>query len=679
MRIGIDAGGTFTDVCVYDETSQEIRVLKVSSTPADPGEAVLEGVRRATAGGPGRIDYLAHGTTVATNALIEGRGAKTGLITTAGFGDLLDLGRQRRPKLYDFAARKPEPLVEAALRREVTERIRYDGSVARALDPDEVRAEVRRLRDAGVEAVAVCFLYSYLRPEHERVVRDILAEELPDAFRSVSHEVLPEFREFERLSTVVVNAFIGPMMQRYLSRLRDRLAGVGLAGDPKLMQSNGGVMPFPLAERFPVRTVLSGPSAGVVGAATIAGHAGFGDVITFDMGGTSCDVSMVRDGRPDGANGLTLDGRPIHSPMLDISTVGAGGGSIAWVDSGGHLKVGPRSAGAAPGPACYGLGNDEPTVTDANVVLGILNQTHLLGGTMPIDADLSHAAVERLGRRLGIDTVAAAQGIISVVTANMARLIRVISVQRGFRPADFVLFAFGGAGPLHSARLAAELDMPRTLVPPTPGALSALGLLMADIRRDFTRTSVSRLSGGDAGDLAGILAALHREADAWLTAERVPIADRRIACYVEARYVGQNYELTVPVDPASHAWVDEAEKGFHAAHRLRYGYDTPEEPIEAVTFRVEAVGVIPKASPRTVTPGPADPLPALTGHRGVYLPEAGGRVDVPVYERALLGAGHVVPGPALVEQYDTTTFILPTEVATVDAHLNIVTRSRRSA
>jgi N-methylhydantoinase A len=673
LQVGVDTGGTFTDVCLFDDEVGTMTVVKVSSTPGDPGEAVIAGVRAALAAAEGSrqrfdaIAYFAHGTTVATNALLQGRGAKVGLITTAGLRDLLELGRQRRPRLYDLSARKPETLVSRDLRREVAERVDYRGEVVTPLDLEDVRIQAIALREAGVEAVAVCLLYSFLRPEHELAIERILAEELPGIFTSVSHRVLPEFREFERLSTTAVNAFIGPVMKGYLGRLRTRLGDEGLAVLPKVTQSNGGVISFPQAEDFPVRTVLSGPSTGVVGAARIAEASGFPDIITFDMGGTSSDISVVSDARPIVARGTVLDGRPIQAPMLDISTVGAGGGSIAWIDDGGHLKVGPQSAGADPGPACYGLGNDQPTVTDANVVLGILNQELLLGGSMHIDAALSFAAVERLGAQIGLTAVEAAQGIISVVTANMAKAIRLVSVQRGYDPADYALVAFGGAGPLHSGRLAAELGMPHILVPPVPGALSAIGMLMTDLRTDYTRTRRRALDAANAPTILAGFADLEAEAGEWFERERIAETGRHVRRIADVRYKGQNYEIAVdlPETLGDTSWVSRLREAFEAEHERRYGYRNS-EAVEVVTFRVEATGDVPRAQLRAHPPRSDDIEAAVVGRRAIYLPEFGARVDSPVIDRARLGAGHRVDGPAVIEQYDATTFILPGQVARVD-------------
>src|SRR5271163_842416 len=517
-RIGVDSGGTFTDICLFDETSGRIAVWKVSSTPADPSGAVARGVEEGLAEiavPASDVSYFGHGTTVATNALIQHRGARTGLITSAGFRDLLEIGRQKRPDLYDLQADKPPVLVDRALRCDVPERLRHDGTVETALDEEAVRDAVRALREAGVKGVAICFLYSFLDSKHEATARRIVAEEFPEAFVCASHEVAPEFREYERLSTTVVNAYLGPIMEFYIRGVADRLNTLGVTATPHLTQSNGGVIGLDTAARLPVRTVLSGPSTGVVGAEVTARLAGIDDLITFDMGGTSTDVALMQGGEARLAREAVVHGYPIKAPMLDIHTVGAGGGSIAYVDSGGLLKVGPRSAGADPGPVCYDRGNTEPTVTDANVVLQTLKPLYLLGGRMKVRQDLSRAAIDRLAAQLGMDTMATAQGILAVVTANMAKAIRVISVQRGHDPRDYTLMAFGGAGPLHAARLARELDIKRVLVPRNPGILCAMGLLLTDLRADFATTRLTLLGQAAIMEIAGAFDELSVRAEQW--------------------------------------------------------------------------------------------------------------------------------------------------------------------
>ncbi|MBI0292925.1 hydantoinase/oxoprolinase family protein [Streptomyces sp. PRKS01-29] len=683
LRIGVDTGGTFTDVCAYDEATGRIHVRKVSSTPDDPGRAIVRGLGELLDQIGGRemaeVGYFAHGTTVGTNALLTGRGVRTGLITTRGFRDLLELGRGRRPDMYDAQADKPAPFVPRDLRREVTERVRHDGRVEVPLDPDEVREAVRALKAQGVASVAVCLLYSYVRPDHERAIGEIIRDEMPEAHVSLSSEVLPEFREFERLSTVVTNAYIGPVVADYLARLRSTLAASGLRCEPHVTQSNGGVIPFVTAERLPVRLVLSGPSTGVVGAAAICSAAGFGDIITFDMGGTSSDVSLVQHGEPKVTAGLEIDGRPVRSPMLDIHTVGAGGGSIAWIDSGGHLRVGPASAGAFPGPACYGHG-DEATVTDANVVLRVLNPEYLLNGQLKIDHAASYRAVARLAERLGLSVPDTAQGIIDVVTANMARAIRVISVHRGYDPRDYALVPFGGAGPLHAARLAAELGCTTVVVPETPGAQSALGLLMTDVRSDFMRTRRVAVHQDTVDQLSEVLDELTASATAWFDSEDVDPARRGITRGVDMRYRGQNYELGVPLPdgPVTEDTVRRLRADFQDAHDRVYGYRLADESIEAVTFRAQAVGAVSRAGiVRSASRG-GTPADAVTARRQVYLKETGAPADCPVYDRGRLEPGHRITGPAVIEQMDSTTLLLPGDTCEVDDLRNLIIRTQGS-
>lgn len=682
-RMGIDSGGTFTDVCMFDEATGDIRVWKVSSTPDDPSRGIVRGIEDGLdrLGIPAAaLGFLGHGTTVGTNALIQRRGAKTGLVTNDGFRDLLEIGRQKRPDLYDLQADKPEVLVGRALRLEVPERIRHDGTVETALDEAAVRDAARALAAAGVAAVAVSFLYGFVRPEHEARAKAIIEAECPGVFVSAGHEVAPEFREYERLSTTVVNAYLGPVMEGYIRRLDARLAELGLAVRPLLTQSNGGVTGFDQAARLPVRTVLSGPSTGVVAMQAIGATTGFDRIITFDMGGTSSDVALLRDGRCQLASEAVVHGYPIKAPMLDIHTVGAGGGSIAHIDSGGLLKVGPQSCGAFPGPVCYDQGSTEPAVTDANVVLQTLNPTHLLAGRMAIRRDLSLAAIEGLARRLGLGTMETAQGIISVVTANMARAIRVMSVQRGHDPRDYALAAFGGAGPLHAARLARELGMTRVIVPRFPGILCAMGLLLTDLRADFAATRLLTLEEASLDPLEALFAGLARDADAWLAAEGLPVAARRLTRTVDMRYRGQNYELPValPDGPLGPAALVALARGFEALHRERYGFLAEGETIQIVTARIEAAGLVPKARFEPRPDAGPDASAALTGRRDVWMPEAGGFVATPVYARERLAPGNRIEGPAIVEQMDTTTVVLPGMIARVDAYETLILEDDRS-
>ncbi|WP_336629775.1 MULTISPECIES: hydantoinase/oxoprolinase family protein [unclassified Microbacterium] len=678
LRIGVDTGGTFTDVCAFDEQTSRVHVRKVSSTPDDPGRAIVQGVTEILDQigdrSIGEVGYFAHGTTVGTNALLTGRGAVTGLITTRGFRDLLELGRGRRPSMYDTQADKPTPQVPRHLRKEVTERVRHTGVVETPLDESDVRRAVREFKAAGVDSIAVCLLYSYLNDAHERRIGEIIREEMPDVYISLSCDVLPEFREYERLSTVVTNSYVGPIVAGYLARLRGVLADRGLTAVPHVTQSNGGVIPFSTAESLPVRLVLSGPSTGVVGAAQICSAAGFDDIITFDMGGTSSDISLVQEGNPKVTAGMELDGRPVRSPMLDIHTVGAGGGSLAWIDSGNHLRVGPQSAGAFPGPACYGHGVDA-AVTDANVVLRMLNPEYLLNGQMKIDRSASVAAVERLAAPLGLSIEETALGILRVVTANMARAIRVVSVQRGYDPRDYALVPFGGAGPLHASRLARELGMRTIVVPEIPGAQSALGLLMTDVKTDFMRTLITPVDDTTASAIDGVFDELATRAAEWFVEEGVSDEGRQLRRRMDLRYRGQNFELDVEV-PEEHRFASDGVgaviERFHEAHERVYGYRSEDAAVEVVTFRLAASGSAAHVDVRQEELTASAPETAAIGNRNTCFDPAEGFIDISVYDRSRLTPGDIIAGPAIIEQMDTTTVLLPGDECRVDAYRNLI-------
>ena len=676
-RIGVDSGGTFTDICLFEEETGRLEIWKLSSSPDDPSRAiaqgVVEGLEQVDASAD-ELGFLGHGTTVATNALIELRGVKTGLLISDGFRDLLELGRQKRPSLYDMNVDKPEQLVSRDLRRQVPERMRSDGTLDLPLDMEALKREVALLKEQDVKAIAICFLYGFLNTEHEVMAQKVVAEMLPDVFVSTSHAVAPEFREFERLSTTVVNAYLGPVMKRYIERLRKRLDEVGLKVAPQLTQSNGGVIGFDAAADLPVRTVLSGPSTGVVAAQEIGKMAGFSNIITFDVGGTSSDVALLQNGMCHLTGEADVHGYPIKAPMLDIHTVGAGGGSIAHIDSGGLLKVGPRSAGAYPGPVCYGNGNEEPTVTDANIVLQTLNPVEILGGRMKVRRDLAVEAVQRLADQIGLGVMETADGILQVVIANMAKAIRVISVQRGHDPRDYTLMAFGGAGPLHAARLAKELDISRMIIPLTPGALCALGLLLTDLRADF---AISRLTELDANSLDAVeagFAKLSSQAQDWFRTDNISESRRKEMRTVDMRYAGQNYELSVsvPAGPISLETFKQLEEGFEAVHKQRFGFIAKGEKIQLVTLRLEAVGEVKKAELQSYPLEGAAADAARIGERDVWLKEASGFVNCPVYDRKLLKHGNQIAGPAIIEQMDTTSVLLPDMTAAVDAYLNLI-------
>jgi N-methylhydantoinase A len=669
-RLGIDVGGTFTDLVLFSEDSGAVVVEKVPSVPADPSRGIIDGIVKilATAGAAAStVSYVTHGTTVATNTLLQRHGARTALITTRGFRDLLEIARQRRPSLYDLQAPKPPALVRRRFRLEVPERITSDGAVSVPLDMEAVDRALDQLAREDIEALAVCFLYSFLHPEHERLVVERARQRLPGVAVSASSEVAPEFREYERLSTTVANAYLLPRMGSYVRAFGRRVADLGIACTPFINQSNGGTISIDEAVRLPVRTVLSGPSAGVMGAAWLARHLGLPSLVTFDMGGTSTDVSLVRNGTPALAFEREIDGIPLRVPVLDIHTIGAGGGSIASRDSGGALRVGPESAGAHPGPACYARGGLAATVTDANLLLGRLGPEGLLGGTMGLDAGAAVTAIEALAVTLGFSAIETARGIVAVVNANMAGAVRLVTVQRGVDPAGLALLAFGGAGPLHAGALARELGIRTVVVPPNPGLLCALGLLVEDLRTDAVRTCVARLEVDALGRLDKLFAEMEAEALAWLERERVPAARRSLERWLDMRYTGQNYELLVPVPEET--WtagrIDPLRDRFLAMHETAYGYAAPDEPIQVVNVRLVARG-----RPDLPVLGPsaramADVGAALRTRRPVYF-ETAGFVDCPVYDRRRLGAGHVIAGPAIIEQFDSTTLVHPGQRAEVD-------------
>ena len=670
-RLGVDSGGTFTDVCMVREEGGELTIAKVPSTPHDPSEAILAGVAEMVDGSPSaaEIAFFGHGTTVATNALIERKGARTAVVTTDGFRDLLEIGRQRRPHLYDLQRDKPEPLVPRDLRFEVAERVYLGGEEPVQPRAAEIDALADRLEELGVEALAICFLHSFVSPDHERAVRDRLQAALPGVFVTASHDVSAEFREYERLSTTVVNSFVGPMMQGYLRRLRRGLTEAGIECEPQITLSNGGVVSFDSAESSPMRTVLSGPSTGLVGAAEVCGRSGYRDLITFDMGGTSTDVALIRDGVPTMRSDLELQGHAIRTPMLDIETIGAGGGSIAWVDSGGHLRVGPQSAGADPGPACYG--KELPTVTDANAALGILGGDRALAGRVELDAEAAERVVAALGEQLGLGLRETAEGILRVVTANMARAIRVISAAKGHDPRDYALVAFGGAGPLHAARLAEEMGMSRVLVPETPGVLCAQGLLAANVRTDYARTQIVAARPANLAEIADAFEALEERAERWLEEEGIPAERRSVARSADMRYRGQNYELRVPlpVSLAGAADLDRLVADFAEIHERTYGYRLDDEEVQLVTLRAAATGLTPAVEVAATPAGDGDPARALVETRDLRLASGS---SGEVYARDRLLPGDVIRGPAVVEQMDTTTFVPAGARAAVDPYRALI-------
>jgi N-methylhydantoinase A len=659
LLIGVDTGGTFTDIVLLQEG--KYRVHKVLSTPSDPSRAIIDALRHL--GVLENLSVLVHGSTVATNAVLEHKGVSTGLITTAGFRDILEIGRQTRPKLYDLYVQKVPPLVPRSQRVEIVERLNERGEVMLQLDATSLQLAIETLQQVGVRAVAISLLFSFANPTHEQIVAE--RARAAGFYVSVSSEVLPEFREYERTSTVVLNAYIGPLIDHYLGRLETELPQQATL---RIMQSNGGSISSQTARREAARTLLSGPAAGVVGAAFVATASGIDHTITIDIGGTSTDVALINNRTITETTSGNIAGYPTKLPMIDIHTVGAGGGSIAWLDVGGALRVGPLSAGAHPGPAAYGLGGTEATVTDANVVLGRLLPKAFLGGTMSLDPECAQQAIQALAERLNSTPEEAALGIIRVVNANMEAAIRVISVERGSDPRHFTLVAFGGAGPLHACELAAALRIPRVLIPMVPGVLSALGLLVADILKDYVRTIM--VPAEEAPEVvATVLAQLAEQGRNDLLCEGFPLEKIQLEYYVDLRYSGQSYELVIPFAGE----VEQAVKDFHTTHERRFGYSDPHERVQVVNVRLKARGLAAKPTlERNVLTKEARAAPLFW--RTVYFADPGGAVPhkVPIYERGSLIPGVVLTGPALVIQYDTTTVLPPTWRAQVDGVGNLI-------
>ena len=564
------------------------------------------------------------------------------------------------------------------MRKEINERVTSDGAVLQTPTEEEIKRVLLDLKSKGVESIAVCFLFSFLNPDNEKIVEKCIKEVWPDVYYSVSSTILPEFREFERLSTTVINSYLGPRMKMYIHNLRQRIKDVGVTVEPYITQSNGGVMSISSTIQTPVQTALSGPSAGVMGAIYVAHAAGFDDIITYDMGGTSTDVSLVKDGIAEYTTKRKVCGLPSGVPMIDVHAVGAGGGSIAQIDNAGALKVGPESAGANPGPAAYGLGNSNPVVTDANIVLGRINPEYVLGGRLKINSELSKDAVKKkIAEPMGISTAQAALGIVKVVNSNMARAIRVITVEKGHNPSDFTLVAYGGAGPLHAVNLAQEMGIRNVLIPPAPGTLCALGLLTADIKKSYVKTAISLFEEATPEYINAIMDGLKAEGNAWLESEKVMSAHRQFHGIAEMRYVGQNYELQVemPTGGITIESLQQMKQEFFKVHEMNYGYYNADAPIQFVNFRCEAIGVVQKPNLTELTDEMVDPSVAEICRRLVYFEESDLPIECPVYDRAKFGKTERVNGPCIVEQMDSTTVIPPNTYFSVDKYGNLLVRT----
>jgi len=676
-RIGVDVGGTFTDFSIYNTISGKLIHYKRSSTPDDPSCSIVTGLAEILEKEniqAADIEYLAHGTTVATNALIEKKGDTIGLITTYGFKDLMEIGDQKRPSLYDLLRPKPVSLIHPGARWEVHERILYDGSIRQPLQEQDVLDGIAHFKKMGIRSIAVCTLFSFLNPIHEQKIREIIRREYPEAYVSISSDLVHEFREYARMSTTVLNAYLGPIMKEYVENFRESIKGAGVSVSPFVTQSNGSIISIDETIDCPIRTAVSGPSAGVIGAARIGKQCGLNSLITFDMGGTSIDVSLIQDGKANVSFERMVEGYPARIPMIDIVTVGAGGGSLACVDEGGVLKVGPRSAGAKPGPACYCRGGEEPTVTDANLILGKLNPKRILGGRMSIDEKRSILAIKKaICQKTDLSIEDAAAGIVTVVNSNMVRAIRMVSVERGYDPRQFTLVAFGGAGPLHACEVAEEIGIRQVLFPPSPGTLCSLGLLMADTQFDLSRSRLTIVNEQNLSIINNLLADLALEGQQLLNTQKIPELRRRFQFGFDCRYEHQNYELTIKIDKGklNESDLDDLKKAFGNAHEHAYGYQDKERPVQIVNYRVSAVGLSDKPEVDHIQERSAS-VPKENEVRQVRFEKQCKFIETPVYLRDDLPSDCVLQGPAIIEQMDSTCVIPPGWTALSDQYGNIL-------
>lgn len=674
-RLAIDIGGTFTDLVLWDEASGALRGHKILTTPRAPEGAALRGLRELcdrTGITPSQITTLIHATTLVTNAIIERKGAPTALLTTAGFRDTLEMGKEQRYDIYDLFLQFPEPLVPRRWRIGIRERVTRDGAVRIPLNLPQVRRTIRALVHQGVESVAVSFLHAYRNPAHEQLVKNLLQREFPQLSVSIGSEVSPEIREYERTSTTVCNAYVQPLVDHYLRRMETALAEDGFRGRFLLMLSSGTLAAPDVARRFPVRLLESGPAAGALLSGHIGSLIGQSDLVGFDMGGTTAKICLVQGGRPKVTPTIEVarvhrfkpgSGMAVKTPVVDMIEIGAGGGSVAGVDSMGLLHVGPHSAGAEPGPACYGKGGTQPTVTDAKLVAGVLNEEYFLGGKLRVHPELARRALAELGRAVGASPEQAANGVIRLVNANMINALKLVSVRRGHDPRDFVLVAAGGGGPMHAAALGAELQVKRIVVPPYPGVFSAWGMLVTEPRLDLVRTRVLASGEGAAAQIEGLYAELEAEALARFAAEGAAPGELRYAHALEMRYAGQEHTVRVPVERAAlEAGTLEAE--FHRQHRRRYTFDLAGTPVEVVTFHLTAFRAVEKPpAPRLARDG-RSAASALKGRRAVDF-DADGVHECPVYERDLLPPGFRAPGPLLIEEAASTTLVHPAQALEV--------------
>ncbi len=676
-RLGIDVGGTFTDLLLFNDSSGDVHLLKTPSTPEDQSIGILAGIERIIAESgvsPSEIQTILHGTTVSTNIVLEEKGAKVGLLVTRNFEQVLHLARSQTPgPLAGWITMiKPDPLADLELTRGLDERVNAHGEVLSPLDEAQARVAIQEVIDGGAEAITVSLLHAYANPDHERRVRAIIQEMGVDLPISLSSDILPEFREYERTLVAVMNAYVGPSMRRYLANFEDKLRSIQFSPHVNIIRSDGGLMSVQRASDSPVHTMLSGPAGGVSGAAFVAGLAGFPDALGFDMGGTSTDVSMIQDGKPTISRQTMLGYYPVKVPSVEVHSVGAGGGSIAHVPMTGALRVGPESAGAVPGPACYGRGGDQPTVTDANVVLGHLPPS-LLGGEMALDVKAAEDAVGKIGRALSLDLHRAAQGILDIVNENMFGALRLITVQKGLDPRDFALVAFGGAGPMHANAISKLAGCYPAIVPTTPGVLSALGFLYSDVKNEFAQTFIRNLEDVQPDQIGEILNGLGRDAKAWLREEGIDEQSQDLRYEMDVRYFRQGYEFSMEVNPETlmNGGIKDVETRFATAHERIYGFQL-EHPVELVNLRAVGIGRVVKVNIPKFERGDSNPSQAVIEQQRVYFD--GSFVTANIYDRALLEAGNRIAGPAVILQKDSTTVIHPGHAGEVDEYLSILIR-----
>jgi N-methylhydantoinase A len=677
-RVTVDTGGTFSDFVYLNEETGEVSISKVPSTPDDPSRAILHGIEMLIERGvhADDISYFCHGTTVGTNALLEGKGVSTGLLVTEGFRAVYTVGEQARPygpAIFDVMFDKPSLLVPASATGEVKERVDFRGTVLRELDEAALRQTLRGLKGEKVESIAVCLLFSFLYPKHELRVAEIIREEMPGCAISLSSEILPQIREYYRLSTTVINAYLQPILARYIAQLEQRLTGAGIHTRQKyIMQSNGGMSTFAAAAQKAVTTVLSGPAGGVTAGAYACRMTGTQNIITFDMGGTSCDVALIKDGEPFLSSRGKVEGRDIAVPMMDINTVSAGGGTISRVDRYGALEVGPQSAGAVPGPACYSRGGTQPAITDCNLVLGYLSVDNFLGGTMRLDADAARKAVESVAGPLNMSAEDTAEGIIRIIDVKMAEAIKAISTMRGHDLRDFMLLAFGGAGPVHACRIARDLGMAGVIVPLYPGVYSAIGLVMSDVKHDYIQSRMTPLSQTAPKDLSAMFDRLAAQALEDLRADGFNADNINIQRSLDMRYAGQGYEITIPCDAETMTaeGLKALRQSFDEVHKGMFGHSAPEEPVEIVSYRVRGVGLVPPVEMPRFKPTGATLKDALRETRKVQFD--GKVVDCPIYQREKLDVGLTFSGPAVLDQFDCTTVIVPGQTVRVDEWKNLI-------